>query len=180
MFQSFQTEGYRLKYFRIPISPEQAPEDNYFDEYINVIRNLEPTDPLIFNCGIGAVRSKFLLNRRRLCLSYTDVQLFFIATVGIIIAQIIRRTQLIERGRPDPFPVSGWGYPTTMDASSPVMSDELNMNRFVKGLEEADNVNAKNHALLRLVLILENGKQSRDSFPPVYICMLTSSNSIGL
>jgi hypothetical protein len=61
VFQSFQTEGYRLKYFRIPISPEQAPDDNYFDEYINVIRNLEPTDPLIFNCGIGAVRSKFLI-----------------------------------------------------------------------------------------------------------------------
>ncbi|CAO0789328.1 unnamed protein product [Mucor circinelloides] len=139
VFQSFQTEGYRLKYFRIPISPEQAPEDNYFDEYINVIRNLEPTDPLIFNCGIGAVRT----------------------TVGIIIAQIIRRTQLIERGRPDPFPIPGWSYPTTMDTSSPIMSDELNMNRFVKGLEEADNVNAKNHALLRLVLILENALDSK-------------------
>lgn len=79
--------------------------------------------------------------------------------MGIIIAQIIRRTQLIERGRPDPFPIPGWSYPTTMDTSSPIMSDELNMNRFVKGLEEADNVNAKNHALLRLVLILENGKR---------------------
>lgn len=58
VFQEFQQQGFRLKYFRIPISPEQAPEDNYFDEYIHVIRNLEPTDPLIFNCGIGAVRSK--------------------------------------------------------------------------------------------------------------------------
>ncbi|GAN09242.1 metal ion binding oxidoreductase [Mucor ambiguus] len=139
VFQSFQTEGYRLKYFRIPISPEQAPEDNYFDEYINVIRNLEPTDPLIFNCGMGAVRT----------------------TVGIIIAQIIRRTQLIERGRPDPFPIPGWSYPSNMDIGSPIMSDELNMNRFVKGLEEADNVNAKNHALLRLVLILENALDSK-------------------
>lgn len=76
--------------------------------------------------------------------------------MGIIIAQIIRRTQLIERGQPDPFPIPGWSYPTTMD-SSPTMTNEPNMNRFVKGLEEADNVNAKNHALLRLVLILENG-----------------------
>jgi hypothetical protein len=63
VFQEFQNQGYRIKYFRIPISPEQAPEDNYFDEYIHVIRNLEPTDPLIFNCGIGAVRSKFLMNK---------------------------------------------------------------------------------------------------------------------
>ncbi|CEP08320.1 hypothetical protein [Parasitella parasitica] len=138
VFQSFQAEGYRLKYFRIPISPEQSPDDNYFDEYINVIRHLEPTDPLIFNCGIGAVRT----------------------TVGIIIAQIIRRTQLIERGQPDPFPIPGWSYPTTV-VSSPVMPDELNMNRFVKGLEEADNVNTKNHALLRLVLILENALDSK-------------------
>lgn len=79
--------------------------------------------------------------------------------MGIIIAQIIRRTQLIERGRPDPFPIPGWSYPTTMD-TLPIMSDELSMNRFAKGLEEADNVNAKNNALLRLVLILENGSVS--------------------
>lgn len=58
VFEEFQQRGYRLKYFRIPISPEQAPEDNYFDEYVRVIKLLEPTDPLIFNCGMGAVRSR--------------------------------------------------------------------------------------------------------------------------
>ncbi|RCI07158.1 hypothetical protein CU098_013780 [Rhizopus stolonifer] len=136
VFQGFQSKGYRVKYFRIPISPGQAPEDNYFDEYINVIRNLEPTDPLIFNCGIGAVRT----------------------TVGIIIAQIIRRTQLIERGQPDPFPIPGYSYPMTT-TNSPNMSDDSSINRFVKGLEEADNTNAKNNALLRIVLILENAAE---------------------
>lgn len=74
--------------------------------------------------------------------------------MGIIIAQIIRRTQLIELGKPDPFPVPGWSYSTE---SSPSLPDELNMHRYVRGLEEADNVNAKNNAVLRLVLILENG-----------------------
>jgi hypothetical protein len=58
VFLSFQNEGYRLTYFRIPISPMQAPEDNYFDEYVRVIKNLDPSDPLIFNCGMGGVRSK--------------------------------------------------------------------------------------------------------------------------
>lgn len=58
VFQEFQQQGYPIKYFRIPISPEQGPEDNYFDEYVRVIRCLEPTEPLIFNCGIGNVRSK--------------------------------------------------------------------------------------------------------------------------
>lgn len=75
--------------------------------------------------------------------------------MGIIIAQIIRRTQLIERGEHDPFPIPGWSYP---NEGNPIISDELNMNRYVRGLEEADNVNAKNNAVLRLVLILENGK----------------------
>ncbi|KAG2202051.1 hypothetical protein INT47_006243 [Mucor saturninus] len=134
VFRSFQENGYRLNYFRIPISPSQAPEDNYFDEYINVIRNLEPTDPLIFNCGMGAVRT----------------------TVGIIIAQIIRRTQLIELGKQDPFPIPGWSY----EGSGP---DELNLNRYVRGLEEAENVNAKNNAVLRLVLILEKALDTKMS-----------------
>ncbi|GAA5805134.1 inositol hexakisphosphate-domain-containing protein [Helicostylum pulchrum] len=136
VFESFQGKGYRLKYFRIPISPSQAPEENYFDEYINVIRNLEPTDPLIFNCGMGAVRT----------------------TVGIIIAQIIRRTQLIEVGKQDPFPIPGWSYTNESN-----ISDEVNMNRYVRGLEEADNVNAKNNAVLRLVLILENALDTKMS-----------------
>jgi hypothetical protein len=58
VFEQFQKENYRLTYFRIPISPEQAPEDNYFDEYVRVIKSLDPVDPLIFNCGMGVVRSK--------------------------------------------------------------------------------------------------------------------------
>lgn len=81
------------------------------------------------------------------------------ATVGIIVAQIIRRTQLIERGKPDPFPVPGYSYTSSLDSvASPVLSDGYNMHRFVRGLEEADSINAKNAALLRLILILENGK----------------------
>ncbi|KAG1133218.1 hypothetical protein G6F42_001646 [Rhizopus arrhizus] len=135
VFQEFQNQGYRIKYFRIPISPEQAPEDNYFDEYIHVIRNLEPTDPLIFNCGIGAVRT----------------------TVGIIIAQIIRRTQLIERGYPDPFPISGWSYLDSAQSSGDI-------NQFVaKGLEEADHLNEKNNALLRLMFLLEQALDIKSS-----------------
>jgi hypothetical protein len=90
---------------------------------------------------------------------FVDTHMFCSATVGIIIAQIIRRTQLIERGKPDPFPVPGWSYAAQLESGSSTISDELNMNRFVKGLEEADNVNAKNNALLRLVLILEDGKK---------------------
>lgn len=58
VFQKFQEQNYRLQYFRIPICPDQSPGDNYLDEYVRIIKTLEPTDPLIFNCGMGVVRSK--------------------------------------------------------------------------------------------------------------------------
>ncbi|KAI8092745.1 inositol hexakisphosphate-domain-containing protein [Halteromyces radiatus] len=131
VFQEFQQQGYQLKYFRIPISPEQGPEDNYFDEYVRVIRTLEPTEPLIFNCGIGNVRT----------------------TVGIIIAQIIRRTQLIERGYRDPFIIPGYDYQSaSKNTSEPVVSLELG------------NPKAKyQETLLRLVYVLEQALESKMS-----------------
>ncbi|KAI8336649.1 inositol hexakisphosphate-domain-containing protein [Chlamydoabsidia padenii] len=132
VFISFQDEGYRLNYFRIPISPMQAPEDNYFDEYVRVIKNLDPSDPLIFNCGMGGVRT----------------------TVGTILAQMIRRTQLLERGQLDPFPVSGYLY--DQDDATQSLGPE-----FIKGLQEADIQNTQNSVLLRLIYILEKGLESK-------------------
>ncbi|KAF7727042.1 hypothetical protein EC973_008089 [Apophysomyces ossiformis] len=139
-FEAFQADEYRLKYFRIPISPEQAFEDNYLDEYVRVIKGLEPTDPLIFNCGMGAVRT----------------------TIGMVIAQIIRRTQLLERGLSDPFPVLGYnyaGFPGNDSAEAQtIISPEL-----VRGLEGADSMKMQNHALMRVIYVLEQGLNSKMS-----------------
>lgn len=132
VFNSFREQGYRVKYFRIPISPEQGPEDNYFDEYVRVIKTLKPTDPLIFNCGMGAVRT----------------------TVGIIIAQIIRRTQLIEQGQADPFPIAGWDY-SMRSNDDPESFQRVFSPELVRGLEEADSLNAQNRALLRVMSIMQ-------------------------
>ncbi|CAO0803096.1 unnamed protein product [Mucor circinelloides] len=142
LFEEFQQRDYRLKYFRIPISPEQAPEDNYFDEYVRVIKSLEPTDPLIFNCGMGAVRT----------------------TVGIVIAQIIRRIQLLELNEPDPFPIPGWNYADTniSENASDVPARNISPELF-RGWEEVDTIQNQNHALLRLVYILEQGLNSKMS-----------------
>ncbi|KAI8579918.1 hypothetical protein K450DRAFT_187884 [Umbelopsis ramanniana AG] len=139
VFQKFQEQNYRLQYFRIPICPDQSPGDNYLDEYVRIIKTLEPTDPLIFNCGMGVVRT----------------------TVGMIVAQIIRRTQLIERGMPDPFPIIGWQYSHAVDGdvdAAVPMAPEL-----VKGLEEAAEKNSQTRALLRLVYVLEKGLDSKMS-----------------
>lgn len=74
----------------------------------------------------------------------------------MIVAQIIRRTQLIERGIPDPFPIIGWHYNHAIDGEMEVagpMAPEL-----VRGLEEAAEKNNQTKALLRLVYVLEKGK----------------------
>lgn len=52
VFESLKEEGFRVNYVRIPISPEQAPDDRYIDEYLKVIKSTQPQDFLIFNCGI--------------------------------------------------------------------------------------------------------------------------------
>ncbi|KAG0188087.1 hypothetical protein DFQ28_005392 [Apophysomyces sp. BC1034] len=140
VFEAFQEEGYRLKYFRIPISPEQAFEDNYLDEYVRVIKGLEPTDPLIFNCGMGAVRT----------------------TIGMIIAQIIRRTQLIERGKPDPFPVLGYNY-AAFSGNDNTEAQTMISPELARGLEEADSMKSQNNAVMRLVYVLEQGLNSKMS-----------------
>lgn len=61
VFDAFQQSGYRVKYVRIPISPEQAPEDRYVDEYVDIIKNSATSDSLVFNCGMGVGRSMYLL-----------------------------------------------------------------------------------------------------------------------
>ena len=73
------------------------------------------------------------------------------------VAQIIRRTQLIERGIPDPFPIIGWHYSHAIDGEMEAtgsMAPEL-----VRGLEEAAEKNNQTKALLRLVYVLEKGVQ---------------------
>ena len=88
---------------RIPISPDRPIEvcsccfhssddtcvltykchqDNYLDAYARIIRNTDPLrTALVFNCGMGAVRTTF----------------------SMVAACILRRKQLIERGFEDPF-----------------------------------------------------------------------------
>lgn len=73
-----------------------------------------------------------------------------------MIAQIIRRTQLLEMNEPDPFPIAGYNYSQfnsdSIDIPIQTISPEL-----YKGWEEVDSIHSQNHALLRLVYILEQG-----------------------
>lgn len=79
-----------------------------------------------------------------------------VATVGIIIAQIIRRTQLIEQGQADPFPIAGWDY-SMRSNDDPESFQRVFSPELVRGLEEADSLNAQNRALLRVMSIMQKG-----------------------
>lgn len=79
-----QQKGYAVKYVRIPISPEQAPEDHYLDDYVETIKASSSKDPLVFNCGMGVGRTTF----------------------AMVVAMILRRAQILQSGQPDPFHIS--------------------------------------------------------------------------
>lgn len=89
----------------------------------------------------------------------SEILNIIIATVGIVIAQIIRRIQLLDLNAADPFPIPGWSYPDTNSSDYPndVPARTISPELF-KGWEEVDSIQSQNHALLRLVYILEQGK----------------------
>ncbi|RUS27280.1 hypothetical protein BC938DRAFT_483485 [Jimgerdemannia flammicorona] len=92
-------------------------------------------------------------------------------TFGMIVAQIIRRAQIIDQGIPDPFPIFGWQYPSPRPrAASFTGTTAMNANENGngnaeqwRGLEEAEETRAQNKALLRLVYVLERGLDSKMS-----------------
>ncbi|KAI9328029.1 inositol hexakisphosphate-domain-containing protein [Zopfochytrium polystomum] len=67
VFDGMKASGFRVKYTRIPISPEQAPEDSYLDEFVKVVKHVTLDDPLVFNCGMGVGRTTFAMVAAVLC-----------------------------------------------------------------------------------------------------------------
>lgn len=117
IFNDFRKRGYSVEYFRIPISPDQNIEDNYLDEYVKIIKDIDPSTGIVFNCGMGVVRTTF----------------------GMIVAQIIRRAQLLAAGKADPF--------------QEILANPT--GTAMQTLKYAQESQKQNKAMLRLVYILE-------------------------
>lgn len=127
VFDNLREKGFNVTYYRIPISPEQAPDDKYIEEYLQVMRSTPEDDLMIFNCGMGIGRSKFLNIR----VPYS------LATFAMVLAIITRRS------------LTGIGSPIRR----PSLRDKMDRDDLLN-MEEAD---MKNRALLRLVYVLEKG-----------------------
>eukprot|EP00842_Homolaphlyctis_polyrhiza_P002749 jgi/Hompol1/3475/HPOL_006557-RA len=102
VFEDLINSGFNLMYVRIPIGPEQAPEDHYIDEYVNIIRGTSTQEPLVFNCGMGVGRTTF----------------------AMVLAMLIRRKQTVLEALPDPF-ANQLLYPGSPSLMNRTAADEL-------------------------------------------------------
>jgi hypothetical protein len=67
VFQELRDLGFQVDYERIPITPEQAPQDIHIDEFVKQIRSRSNTCPIIFNCGIGLGRTTTAMVMALIC-----------------------------------------------------------------------------------------------------------------
>ncbi|WVR08265.1 hypothetical protein IAU60_005312 [Kwoniella sp. DSM 27419] len=96
VYEDMKSQGYRVDYFRIPIAPDTPIEHNYLDKYVSEMKATDPsTTALVFNCGMGVVRTTF----------------------AMCTAMLIRRKQLLLKNLDDPFSsatASGLSTPVQM------------------------------------------------------------------
>ncbi|CAO3619250.1 unnamed protein product [Mucor fragilis] len=57
VFESIRAEGYQVDYLRIPITDEQAPIPDVFDQLIHRMRDANQGVDVIFNCQMGRGRT---------------------------------------------------------------------------------------------------------------------------
>mmetsp|Transcript_12515 Transcript_12515/g.22690 ORF Transcript_12515/g.22690 Transcript_12515/m.22690 type:complete len:1511 (+) Transcript_12515:216-4748(+) len=57
VFFSLQMLGYRVKYERIPTTPEKAPTTQFFDSIVKVLMETTHNTTIVFNCQTGGGRS---------------------------------------------------------------------------------------------------------------------------
>jgi len=115
------------QYHRVPITPDRPIEDNYLDAYVSVMKRVDPLrTPIVFNCGMGAVRT----------------------TYAMVAACLIRRKQYMSLGMRDPFLRQGRTPPPSLAATPGGLQAIL-------ALEQAEEQKEHNESLLKLAYLLQ-------------------------
>lgn len=141
-----------VSYHRIPISPEQRPEDKYLDEFVDIIKNSDIDDLLVFNCGLGVGRTTF----------------------SMISALLIRRAQVLIKNNSDPY---GLDSSTQMVMSAPLIGEGSSLSGTTGLITRLDN-EMERMAMLRLVYVLERGLESKMSPQSAIEWMLQRSSRV--
>ncbi|KAG8824150.1 hypothetical protein FRC17_009172 [Serendipita sp. 399] len=144
VWESMKAEGWPVEYHRIPITTTRPIEDNYLDAYLKVLKSVSPTTtPIVFNCGMGAVRT----------------------TYAMVAACIVRRKQCIELGLGDPFSKEWRGFGANSHAMGLQLSSSPGSSQTHAAivLEQAEMQKEHNETLLRLAHILQQHLDARSS-----------------
>ena len=120
--------GFALEYHRVPISRDQAPEQGYLDVYTTILASVPTSSSLVFNCGLGVVRTSFAMTA----------------------ALIVRRKQLTEEGREDPYGID-------MEDSRGASPNGM-MNGAEKVMRVRSEQAMRDRSLLRLMHVLQNSQ----------------------
>ncbi|PCH42051.1 hypothetical protein WOLCODRAFT_119866, partial [Wolfiporia cocos MD-104 SS10] len=140
LMEGMRRDGWNVEYHRIPISPDRPIEDNYLDAYLRVLKRTDPaTSALVFNCGMGAVRTTF----------------------AMVAACIIRRKQLMAHGLEDPYVARAIGK-ALVGPSSPLSGQPSSM-KIVQALEQVSVQQDLNRSLLRITYILQQCLENKNS-----------------
>ena len=119
------TDFKNLTYHRVPISKDQAPEQGYLDSYTSILASVPTSSSLVFNCGLGVVRTTFAMST----------------------ALIVRRKQLIDEGREDPYGIE-------MEEAR-----EVSPSRMMNGMRFRRSEQAmRDRSLLRLMHVLQSSQ----------------------
>ncbi|RSH87875.1 uncharacterized protein EHS24_000393 [Apiotrichum porosum] len=137
VYDELRKEGWRVDYNRIPVGPDRPIEDNYLDAYVSGLKDTDPlTTSLVFNCGMGVVRTTF----------------------AMVAALLVRRAQYLERGLEDPFPAAGSGFATPIPGASAAPASQA-----VQFLQQATQQQTLNKSLLKVTSMLDKSLPSRRS-----------------
>ncbi|GAA5932545.1 uncharacterized protein JCM15063_001257, partial [Sporobolomyces koalae] len=133
LFSQIREAGYNVTFHRTPVSRDQSPGDGYLDHYTSLISTVPTTSSLVFNCGVGVVRTTFAMSA----------------------ALIVRRKQLLEEGAVDPYGLAtsdiGDGGIDVLGSPTLRSQDKATAERMIKGrLEQAE----RDRSLLRLMHVL--------------------------
>ncbi|GAA6009259.1 hypothetical protein JCM11491_004248 [Sporobolomyces phaffii] len=130
LFSQIREKGYNVSFHRTPVSRDQSPGDGYLDHYTSLISTIPTTSSLVFNCGVGVVRTTFAMS----C------------------ALLVRRKQLLEEGAVDPYGLALGSEPEDLIGSPTLKTqDKSTAERMLKGrLEQAE----RDRSLLRLMHVL--------------------------
>lgn len=138
----------RVEYFRIPIAPNQRPEDLYLDTFTRAIFQTSAEDPLIFNCGVGSSRTTF----------------------GMVVALILRQCLIESKGNG----FSGLNEKMKRSTSSLVQLQTSSRKGSKTNLESTSNSPNKTLDLLK---IIESGITISSTFANVSAVQFASERS---